>query len=66
MEDALFHRKNALHGNVDNENLTKVIEILRKHGENKKNKEENLAPSILGSLIMRRPKKLNDNIEFQI
>ena len=62
MEDALFHKKNALDGNVDNENLTKVIEILRKHGENNKNKEENLAPSILGSLIMRRPKKLNDNI----
>ena len=57
LEDALFHKKNALHGNFDNENLTKVIEILRKHGENKKYSEANLAQSISGSIIIRKERK---------
>ena len=57
LEDALFHKKNALHGNFDNENLTKVIEILRKHGENRNNNEANLAPSISGSIVIRKDRK---------
>ena len=58
LADALFHKKNALHGNADNENLTKVIEILQKHGKNKKNDKGNLVTSMIGNLTMRKKRNI--------
>ena len=49
--DATFHKKRAKEGNVDYENLTRVIDILNKHGKNSRDNDGDLVTSIPGRLI---------------
>ena len=53
--DATFHKKRAKEGNVDYENLTRVIDILNKHGKNSRDNDGDLVTSIPGRLIKGTP-----------
>ena len=53
LEDAIFHKKKAEEGNFDNENLTRVIDILKRHGKNSRDNDGDLVPSISGRLKKR-------------
>ena len=54
LEDAIFHKKKAEEGKFDYENLTRVIDILNKHGKNFRDNDGDLVPSISGTLIKKK------------
>ena len=49
--DAIFHKQKAEEENFDYENLTRVIDILNKHGKNSRDNDGDLVPSISGRII---------------
>ena len=58
LDDAIFHKKKAAKGSFDYESLRRVIYILNKHGQNSRDNDADLAPSISGRLIKRKIRKM--------